>query len=389
MNEHRWFDQMAPLDTNADRPQLAPLRQWVHRLRYFLLLVVVPTALTAAYYYLIAADQYESEAHFIVSANDTSSASAAGVGSLLGLTGASQSQSQMMSVPDYLESHDAVSALGRQVDIISMFRRPEADPLSKLSPAHPTPENLLKYYESMVSVHYDRDTGISTLKVRSFRPSDSYTIIRQLLQLSEQQVNRMNQRSYRDGVAMAQSQLVDAENSVADIQRRITAYRQSRGDIDPETSGQTQIRLVSDLNVQLAAARAQLATMAAMVSRTSPQYIALAQQVRSLEAEISRQSGSLTGGSSTIAATLGGYEDLRVRQQFAAKQYDAAAASLDKARQEAQRQQMYLVRVVDANMPVKALYPQRGKIVAITLIALCLAYGIGWLILAGVKEHAA
>ena len=40
-------------------------------------------------------------------------------------------------------------------------------------------------------------------------------------------------------------------------------------------------------------------------------------------------------------------------------------------------------------MPVKSLFPQRGRIVLMTFIALCVAYGIGWLILAGVREHAA
>lgn len=47
-----------------------------------------------------------------------------------------------------------------------------------------------------------------------------------------------------------------------------------------------------------------------------------------------------------------------------------------------------MVRVVEPNLPVKALYPQRLKIVATVFFALALAYAIGWLILAGVREHA-
>jgi capsular polysaccharide transport system permease protein len=35
------------------------------------------------------------------------------------------------------------------------------------------------------------------------------------------------------------------------------------------------------------------------------------------------------------------------------------------------------------------MYPQRTKIVATAFIALLLVYGIGWLITAGVREHAA
>ena len=40
-------------------------------------------------------------------------------------------------------------------------------------------------------------------------------------------------------------------------------------------------------------------------------------------------------------------------------------------------------------MPQKALYPERGRILLTVLIALLLAYAIGWLIVAGVREHAA
>ena len=48
----------------ADRPSRA--RQLVHGYRWFLMLVVLPTLLVAAYYFLIASNQYESQADFVV-----------------------------------------------------------------------------------------------------------------------------------------------------------------------------------------------------------------------------------------------------------------------------------------------------------------------------------
>jgi len=44
---------------------------------------------------------------------------------------------------------------------------------------------------------------------------------------------------------------------------------------------------------------------------------------------------------------------------------------------------------VNPNMPVKALFPERWRILATVLISLLLVYSIGWLIVAGVREHAA
>ena len=388
MNSHSWIE----LANATDLKQKNLLQRWWDSMsswRYPILLVVLPTLIVAAYYYLVAADQYESEAHFVVSSNSSHGSSSGSFGLLLGASGSTASQNQASSVRDYLESHEVIAALGKKVDLVAMFSRPEADAFSKLGETSPSPETLLKYYNSIVNVHHDPDTGITTLSVRAFRPSDAYSIASNLLLLSEAQVNRMNQRRYQDAVAAARAQVSAAENRVAQVQGRMTAYRQRSRDIDPEVSGESQIRLVSGLKAQLAMAQASLATMAATINRSSPQYLAMQRQIRSLQSQIGAQSAELTGGAATVASNLGGYEDLRVQQQFAAKNYEAAAASLVKAQEEAARQQLYIVRVVDANMPVKSLFPKRERIVLITFLALCIAYGIGWLILAGVREHAA
>jgi capsular polysaccharide transport system permease protein len=238
-------------------------------------------------------------------------------------------------------------------------------------------------------VHYSSDKGITTLSVRAFRPQDSYDIIRALLALGEQRVNALNVRSYSDSLSQSARQLREAEDGVAAAQVEITRFRQTRGDIDPRGSGQAQIELVSNLERNLSAARAQLAAMQGVITPDSPQYVALARRVSALQAQVAAQSGRLTGGGSAIAADLGGYEDLRIRQEFAAKRYETAAAGYEKAREQARKQQLYVVRIVDPNMPVKSLYPERWRIVGTVFIALLLLYSVGWLLVAGVREHAA
>lgn len=382
-----------PREADAINPPSAIGRiiDWVVLRRFLLLVVFAPTLVLAAYLFLIASDQYQSEAHFVVnSGGEGASAPATGIGQMLGISAAmSGSQGQVLSVTDYLQSHDAVATLRDKADLVDVFRRPGTDILSRLWVADPTPETLLRYYRGKVNVHYDRDTGITTLKVRTFRPEDSYRITEDLLRLGEARVNEMNRRSYSDAVAMARGQLRLAENGVADIQRRITTYRQAGRDIDPQGTGEAQTKLVIGLRGNLAAAQAQLDSMGATISRNSPQYVALTRHIASLRKELANQASALTGGGATIARNLGGYEDLKVRQDFVAKRYEAAAASLEKARQDAQKQQLYLVRVVNPNMPVKALFPERTKIVLTVLVGLMLVYSIGWLIAAGVREHAA
>ena len=367
------------------------LIRWSNRQRYLILVVFAPTTILAAYLYFVASDQYRSEAHFVVnSGGDNASIPPTGLGQMLGISAAlGGSQGEVLSVTDYLQSNDAVEALRHNAHLVDVFRRPGTDILSSLWSSDPTPETLLSYYRGKVKVHFDRDSGITTLQVRTFRPEDSYHIAEYLLRLGEARVNEMNRRSYNDAVAMAREQLAQAEDNVALIQHRITAYRQAGRDIDPQGTGEAQTKLVIGLRGNLAAAQAQADSMRSTISPTSPQYVALVRHIAALKRELGNQAATLTGSGSTIAQNLGGYEDLKVRQDFVAKRYEAAAATLERARQEAQKQQLYLVRVVNPNMPVKSLFPERGKTVLTAFIALLLSYSIGWLIVAGVREHAA
>ena len=370
-------------------PVAARVVAWLSRNRMFMLLVVLPTLLVAGYLYLIASDQYESEAHFMVRSSAPAQPVVTGVGALLSSAvgmGAS-GPNEAMSVADYLTSHDVVATLRRQDHLVERYDRADADYLSRLRLADPAPETLLRYYRKQIKVKFDTDTGLTTLTVRSFTPEDSYQLARKLLELGEQRVNILNERSYHDAIAMAQGGLVEAERAVERNQRQMTSFRQSRSDIDPQAQGQSQLTLVSQLTAQLASARAQLALMGRMINHSSPQYTALISRERAIAAQVETQRARLTGSETAIANDIGGYEGLKLRQEFLGKQYEGAAAALQQARDEAQRQQLYVVRVVDANMPVKPLFPQRGRILLTVFVVALLLYSIGWLIAAGVREH--
>ena len=368
----------------------ARVREWLWRRRWFALVVLLPAALVGTYLFAFASDQYASEAHFLVRTADPQPMPGIGVSQALSsVTGLSSGQSEAMSVADFLTSHDAVQELRRRAGLVERYARPDADFLSRLSDSDPTPEKLLRYYRKQVNVDYNTETGITTLLVRSFRPADSYQIVSDLLHMGERRVNELNARSYTDAIEQSRRQLAEAETALAQNQSRMTSFRQVNRDIDPQATGQAQLGLVSTLTGQLAAARAQLNAMTGLISPSAPQYRAVAARVAALSAQVAQQSGRLVGAPTSIAADVGGYEGLKLRQDFLAKRYDAAAAALQRAREQAQRQQLYLVRVVEPNMPVKALYPERWRIFGTTVAGLLLLYSIGWLLVAGVREHAA
>ncbi len=49
---------------------------------------------------------------------------------------------------------------------------------------------------------------------------------------------------------------------------------------------------------------------------------------------------------------------------------------------------MYLARVVEPNLAVYPLYPRKLISVGSIFMGLSVAFGIGWLLVAGMREHA-
>jgi capsular polysaccharide transport system permease protein len=355
--------------------------------RFFLALVILPTLLVAAYYYLVASNQYEASADFVVKRAENS-ATGNDVGQLLGFSfGSSATTSEAYAVGEYLSSHDAVARLRKEDDLVRRFRPDGVDVLSRLWSSNPTPERLLKFYRRQVTIEQDLTSGITHLRVHAFTPEDAFLISSKLLLMGEQRINAINDRTYRDQVTTAQRELAEAEQDMVRIQSQMTGYRRAKEDINPEGTGQMQMTMVSGLTARVVEARSRLRAMAGLISPSSPQYRALAVQLRALEAQVAAQNSKIAGQDDSIATSLGGYEALSVQREQATRRYAAAAAQYEQARAAAKRQQLYLIRVVDPNRPVKSLFPERGRIVLTVLVSLFLAYAVGWLLWAGVKEH--
>lgn len=380
-----WGDDLDPVDMDLPTAAVPPhrRRRWFQSL--FLVLVLLPTLATAAFQYLVVSDQFESEASFIVRAPQSASP-ASGLSQMLGMsTGAVPADAH--SVAEYLLSHDAIDSLGRAT-LIAMFRRPEADPATRLWSTAPAPETLLRYYRHQIHIANASETGITALHVRAFRPADAKTLADRLLVLGEIQVGNLNRRMFEDGLKVARRQIVEAEATVEQAQAALTAFRQARRDVDPEKTGSAQIQTAASLQEQAAQARASFEAMAATVPSSAPQYAATARRVAAMERQVAAAQARLAGSHRSVAGGLGDYEHLRLRQEFAAKRYEAAAASFQAAREQLLKQQLFIVPVVKPNLPGKALYPKRLETVATVFFTLAFAFAIGWLILAGVHEHA-
>jgi capsular polysaccharide transport system permease protein len=220
MNMHGFIAPPSESTRLAPRSRLTGALDWIRSNRSFLFVVVIPTLLVAGYYYLIAAKQYQSEAHFVIrSAQDTGPA-VSGFGQLLGLSGgATSSEAEARGVSDYLQSHEAVQTLRSKLGLVERFQRPEADFLAVCG-REPDPREAALLLSEQGPRRTEPGHGISELKVRSFRPADSYDIIKALLLLGEDPGER-TERAHLSGCGrLARTQLVEAERAAAIVSPR-------------------------------------------------------------------------------------------------------------------------------------------------------------------------
>lgn len=354
----------------------------------FLLVVVLPTLLTSIYYEGIAADQYSSEAKFVVRSSNRQTAT--GLGSFLSGVGISRAQDDTYPVNDFIMSRDAAKLLSDRQDLRAVMNRPEADFLARFPTFYSknTFEDLFKRYKDFVNVTLDTSSGISTLGVRAFRASDAQAVATALLADAEGLVNRMNDRARRDAITVAQSEVDRSEQRITDVQAALTKFRLKQNTLDPTKTSTGLLDLIGRMSQESASSKAQLSELI-RTSPQSPQIPGLRNRIGALDRQIAEEQRKIVGGDSSIANTLADYERLILSREFADKSLTSAIGSLETARVEAQRQQLYLERVVEPDLADDALYPRRVVSIATVLLACLLIYGIGWLMVAGVREHTA
>jgi capsular polysaccharide transport system permease protein len=90
-----------------------------------------------------------------------------------------------------------------------------------------------------------------------------------------------------------------------------------------------------------------------------------------------------------VVAALTEYERLTLDRELAEKQLASAFTSLEAARIEAQRQQLYLETIAQPNLADYPLYPKRAISFAVVAASCLIVYGIAWLLVASAREHAA
>lgn len=385
MTENR-LSYLGPL-ASAPKQAKKTLRAFARELPWgFIVVVGLPTLIAAIYFLLIASPRYVSEARFVVRAPAQPQMSALGV-ALQGVGFTSQA-SDAFAVHEYITSRDGLAALNRRIDVSEVLAPPGADMIARYPNLleNRSFESMYKAFPRFVTVGYASQTGISTLRVEAFKPADAQKMADALLKEGEALVNRLNERAMNNAVADATARNAAAVQAAGETQAALAAFRNAQRFLDPTREANAMSQVIIGLMANLAEVEAQRDQLR-MEAPQSPILPSLNRRIATLERQIEQERVKIAGSASSLAPQLGRYETLVLQNELAAKEMAAASANLTSARQEAQRQQLYLQRIAAPNLPDVASEPRRIRSILTVLLTCLLIYGVGWMVWAGVREH--
>ena len=145
---------------------------------------------------------------------------------------------------------------------------------------------------------------------------------------------------------------------------------------------------ISGLESDAARFRSDLQALRGFARPNSTQVINLENRIRGIEAQVAEERTRLAMAGSGVTEVIDAYARLQAEVALAQSQLEAATITLDRANADANRQQIFLLRVVEPNLAERSLYPLPYWATLYVFGLLSLLYGLAWLIVAGMREHA-
>ncbi|MDW8315609.1 MAG: hypothetical protein RMK64_11610 [Rhodovarius sp.] len=338
----------------------------------------------AAYLFAWASDVYVSELRFAVRQADQPRFQTATA--MLG-TPMVATVTESNAVVQYLRSHDALQALEQRLDLRRIFSNPSIDVFSRL-PEGASPERLRRYLIRHVRAYFDQTNGIVAVEVRAYSPADALALAEAVRALSEELVNRMSLAARRGLLHAVEAEMAEAESRLARARDELRHFRETHELLDPRRTAEASDELRARLEAEITLQRAQLDQMRRFSTDNAPAVLQQRERVAALEAQLREvQRRATAADREALTAALRRFETLETEAMLALKSYEALLTSLERARSDANRQQLFLAEVVRPTLPRAPTYPRRAESLATAAAVVLLGALLALLIGRTVREH--
>ncbi|WP_322062758.1 ABC transporter permease [Paraburkholderia sp. J63] len=356
-------------------------------------MVVAPMLLATAYYGLLAKDRYVSSSEVVVHKVSSDSGEEApqisGLAALMGGGGmADSTAAETLYVREFVVSQDMLNKLQEKLHWSKHYSGRFRDFWYYLSP-NASREELLKYYQRMVTAQFDETTGLLTIQVQGFDRAFANETLSTIIAESDRFVNEISHRLAREQVSFAEGELEHSRLNYQASQEALLRFQGANNVLDAQQSAVASNQVIDQLQADLTRQSATLRAMRASLSEDSPQVRQQSIQIDALRKQITIEEQKLISGNAKgkLNVVASQFHGLEVDAGIAEDSYKASVASLQSARIDATRKLRSLVVVVSPNMPDEALLPRRIYGLFTTFIVLLLLYGIARFAIATINDH--
>ncbi len=372
------------MESSVKKPKINRIAKYFDPL--FWLFVVLPTIVLAIYYGFIASDVYTSESKFVIRSPNQRSVS--GIGMVLQNIGFNASSDDSYLVRDYLSSRDAVQNLKAKLDIQTKYSAKSVDVVSRFGTIkEPTFENFYEYFNKKIKVVYDPASSISSLQIEAYTAKDAQNINEELLKMSEEVINRINNNAKNDILVASEKEVQEAQEVSAKTAEALAKYRVKNDVFNPEGQSAIVLQEISKLQDALIQTETQL-TQAREITPENPQIKAMETRIKSLKKSIADKSKLVTGPSDISFSNRSvEYQRLQLEKELADKQLASAMATYEQSKNDFNKKQLYLERLAMPSLPDEATKPKRFKDTLSGFVFGLLLWGVVRLFVAGVREH--
>ncbi|MDN7655005.1 ABC transporter permease [Burkholderia multivorans] len=361
--------------------------------RLFWGMVVAPMIVAIVYYVFLARDRYVSSSQVVVHKVGSESASEAspipGLAALMGGGGLSGGNSaETLYVREYVISQDMLNVLQRRLHWSQHYSGQLRDPWYYLSP-NATSEELLKYYQKMVTAQFDATTGLLTISVQAFDRKFADDTVSAIISESDHFVNEISHRLAREQVRFAEDELERSRLNYEAKRKAMLRFQGENNVLDAQRAAVARNDVIAGLQSDLTKAEATLRALRASLREDTPQIRQQKFQIEAIRQQIAIENNKLIvkNTDEQLNVVASNYQSLELNAGIAQDAYKASVSALESARIEATKKLRSLVIVVSPNMPDEALFPRRAYSLLTVLILLLLIYGITQFVIATINDH--
>ena len=366
----------------------------------FILCCLVPTFVVGFYYTFLASDMYVSNAMFSIR-DPQRTASIPQLSSLFGGV-ASSTTADSYLIGKYVYTSDIFNKIDKKLNLIDHFASSDHDFYSRLG-KNSSHADLLKYWQWVLRITFDIDTGIISTEVKAYDPQMAQRINEQVIALSEDLVNEMNERAHADSMVKAREEVMLAEKRLALAHQNMRNLRESTTLMDPMAQAESLQAIVSSLELEAAKVAAELTEVRTYMREDSPRVAALQRRLEAVQTQLAQERSKLSNLSPqqngdeantalqsipNLTSVVADFENAKLEEEFARQQYTTAMASLEMARVQANGKQRYLVAFQPPTLPDESLYPEGFYFTFLTFVGSVLILALLSLVVASIREHA-